>query len=191
MAIIFDVDNYQVDLVGGYYDAGDNIKFGLPLAFTTTLLSWSVIELKKKMPPHVVDSAHEAIRWAADYLLKVSAKLPDALYVQVGDAVVDHKCWIRPEDLPSPQPVYKVTPSAPGSDVAGETAAALAAASRVFKPLDADYGQRLLDTAKAAFAFADKHKAKYSDSLHSVVCPFYCSYNGFTVSTYHPSTCEH
>nr|GEX30671.1 endoglucanase 1-like [Tanacetum cinerariifolium] len=29
--------SYMVDLVGGYYDAGDNVKFGLPMAFTTTM----------------------------------------------------------------------------------------------------------------------------------------------------------
>jgi len=34
----------QVDLVGGYYDVGDNVKFGFPMAFTTTMLSWRVIE---------------------------------------------------------------------------------------------------------------------------------------------------
>ena len=33
-----------VDLVGGYYDAGDHVKFGLPMAFTVTVLSWSIIE---------------------------------------------------------------------------------------------------------------------------------------------------
>ena len=27
----------QVDLTGGYYDAGDNVKFGFPMAFTATL----------------------------------------------------------------------------------------------------------------------------------------------------------
>ncbi|KAH9321924.1 hypothetical protein KI387_016563, partial [Taxus chinensis] len=26
-----------VDLVSGYYDAGDNLKFGLPMAFTVTM----------------------------------------------------------------------------------------------------------------------------------------------------------
>ncbi|KAL4583272.1 hypothetical protein LXL04_007840 [Taraxacum kok-saghyz] len=33
-----------VDLVGVYYDARDNVMFGFPMAFTTTMLSWSVIE---------------------------------------------------------------------------------------------------------------------------------------------------
>ena len=36
------------------------------------------------MPNQVVDNVHEAIRWATDYLLKASAQLPHALYVQVG-----------------------------------------------------------------------------------------------------------
>nr|GEV34612.1 endoglucanase 17-like [Tanacetum cinerariifolium] len=39
----------KVDIVGGYYDAGDNIKFGFPMAFTTTMLSWSVLEFGGKM----------------------------------------------------------------------------------------------------------------------------------------------
>lgn len=71
----------QVDLVGGYYDAGDNVKFGFPMAFTTTMLSWSVIEfgglMKSELP-----NAKEAIRWATDYLLKATAH-PDTIYVQV------------------------------------------------------------------------------------------------------------
>ncbi|KAL4564621.1 hypothetical protein LXL04_028687 [Taraxacum kok-saghyz] len=33
------LDPDMVDLVGGYYDAGDNVKFGFPMAFTTTMLS--------------------------------------------------------------------------------------------------------------------------------------------------------
>ena len=28
--------------MGGYYDAGDNVKYGLPMAFTVTTLAWGV-----------------------------------------------------------------------------------------------------------------------------------------------------
>lgn len=71
----------QVDLVGGYYDAGDNVKFGFPMAFTTTMLSWSVIEFGGLMKSEL-GNAREAIRWATDYLLKATAH-PDTIYVQV------------------------------------------------------------------------------------------------------------
>lgn len=73
---------FQVDLVGGYYDAGDNVKFGLPMAFTTTLLSWSVIEFGTSMR-NELDNAKDAVRWGTDYLLKAATSTPGALYIQV------------------------------------------------------------------------------------------------------------
>lgn len=33
-----------LDLSKGMYDAGDLIKFGFPMAFTATVLSWSILE---------------------------------------------------------------------------------------------------------------------------------------------------
>ncbi|KAL6004291.1 Esterase/lipase/thioesterase [Asimina triloba] len=168
----------HVDLVGGYYDAGDNVKFGLPMAFTTTLLSWSIIEFGHSMP-HQVENAREALRWGTDYLLKAATATPNTLYVQVGDPNSDHRCWERPEDMDTPRNVYKVSTQSPGSDVAAETAAALAAASIVFKDSDPSYSSKLLQTAKQVFDFADRYRGAYSDSLGSAVCPFYCSYSGY------------
>ncbi|KAJ0570804.1 putative cellulase [Helianthus annuus] len=54
----------QVDLVGWYYDAGDNIKFGFPMAFITTMPSWSVLEFGGVMKSEL-GNAKTAIRWAA------------------------------------------------------------------------------------------------------------------------------
>ncbi|XP_058781730.1 endoglucanase 1-like isoform X2 [Vicia villosa] len=102
-----DGSSYHVDLVGGYYDAGDNIKFGLPMAFTTTLLAWSVIEFGNSMH-NQIDNAREAIRWSADYLLKAATTTPNTLYVQVGEPSMEHGCWERPEDMDTPRNVYKV-----------------------------------------------------------------------------------
>lgn len=71
-----------MDLVGGYYDAGDNVKFGLPMAFTTTMLAWSVIEFGNQMGGQI-NYARDAVRWGTDYLLKAATAAPDTLYVQV------------------------------------------------------------------------------------------------------------
>uniref|UniRef100_A0A2N9ETW4 Endoglucanase n=1 Tax=Fagus sylvatica TaxID=28930 RepID=A0A2N9ETW4_FAGSY len=166
-----------VDLTGGYYDAGDNVKFGFPMAFTTTLLSWSIIDFGRNMGPEL-SNAVKSVKWGSDYLLKATA-VPDVVFVQVGDAYSDHNCWERPEDMDTLRTVYKIDRAHPGSDVAGETAAALAAASIVFRSRDPAYSTLLLNRAVRVFEFADRHRGAYSASLRRAVCPFYCDVNGY------------
>lgn len=137
----------QVDLTGGYYDAGDNVKFGFPMAFTATMLAWSIIDFGRDMTPFDLAHALDALRWAADYLLKATSHAPAAIYVQVGNAAADHSCWERPEDMDTARTTYKVDPDHPGSDVAGESAAAMAAASIVFRGRDSAYSALLLSRA--------------------------------------------
>ncbi|XAR59099.1 Cellulase [Bertholletia excelsa] len=176
-------DGWQVntDLTGGYYDAGDNVKFGFPMAFTTTLLAWSVIEFGGSMPPGELRNTMVAIRWVTDYLLKTISQLPNRIFVQVGDPVIDHSCWERPEDMDTARTVYTVEAPNPASDVAGETAAALAAASIAFRSSDPGYAETLLRAAVAAFQFADTYRGAYSDNLNirDGVCPFYCDFDGY------------
>ncbi|XP_075491684.1 endoglucanase 17-like [Primulina tabacum] len=167
----------HVDLVGGYYDAGDNVKFGFPMAFTTTMLSWSVIEFGGLMKGEL-QNAKEAIRWATDYLLKATAH-PDTIYVQVGDAGKDHACWERPEDMDTPRSVFKIDKNTPGTEVAAETAAALAAASLVFRKSDPNYSKILARRAMGVFEFADKYRGAYSNGLRQFVCPYYCDFSGY------------
>ncbi|TVT98553.1 hypothetical protein EJB05_56128, partial [Eragrostis curvula] len=168
----------NVDLTGGYYDGGDNVKFGFPMAFTTTMLSWSVLEHGGRMKSRVGD-ARAAVRWGADYLLKAATRTPGTLYVGVGDADADHRCWERPEDMDTPRTVYAVSASAPGSDVAGETAAALAAASMAFRAADPAYAARLLAAARDVMELAVGHQGKYSDYVGGDVGAYYASYSGY------------
>ena len=60
-----------VDLVGGYYDAGDHVKFGLPMAFTVTMLSWGAIDFADDVAA-AGEWGHtlEAIKWGTDYFVK-------------------------------------------------------------------------------------------------------------------------
>jgi hypothetical protein len=61
----------QVDLTGGYYDAGDNVKFGFPMAFTVTMLAWGVIEYKTQLQSaNQLAYALDAIQWGTDYFIK-------------------------------------------------------------------------------------------------------------------------
>ncbi|KAK6236667.1 hypothetical protein SCA6_012004 [Theobroma cacao] len=172
----------NVDLVGGYYDAGDNVKYGLPMAFTTTTLAWSAIAYKSHLQAAgELENVRAAIRWGTDYFLKAAARR-DRLYVQVGDPVKDHECWVRPEKMKTPRTVLQINASAPGTEIAAETAAAMAASSMVFRGTDRAYARRLLNKAKLLFEFAKSHKGTYDGE-----CPFYCSYSGYNVLAHQQS----
>nr|QCQ73715.1 endo-(1,4)-beta-D-glucanase [Litchi chinensis] len=154
-----------VDLVGGYYDAGDHVKFGLPMAYTSTMLAWGVIEYRKEISDlNQMGDALWAIRWATDYFIKAHPE-PNVLWGEVGDGDSDHYCWERAEDMTTPRDAYKIDKDHPGSDLAAETAAALAAASIAFKPYNSSYSNLLLLHAKQLFSFADRFRGLYDDSI--------------------------
>lgn len=69
----------------------------------------------------------------------------------MGDGNTDHYCWQRPEDMTTSRQAYKIDPSKPGSDLAGETAAAMAAASIVFRASNPSYSHTLLNHAYQVF----------------------------------------
>ncbi|GAB2296265.1 Endoglucanase [Dionaea muscipula] len=167
-----------VDLVGGYYDAGDNVKFGLPMAFTITMMSWSIIEYGRQMASQgELSHALEAVKWGTDYFIKAHPE-PDVLYGEVGDGNTDHYCWQRPEDMTTDRTAYRIDPSRPGSDLAGETAAAMAAASIVFRHYNPSYSNELLNHAYQLFDFADKYRGKYDNSI-TVAQKYYRSVSGY------------
>ncbi|XP_022155052.1 endoglucanase 5 [Momordica charantia] len=154
-----------VNLVGGYYDAGDHVKFGLPMAFVATILSWGAIDFNKEITDlNQMDNTLNAIKWAADYFIKAHPQR-NVLWGQVGDGASDHFCWERPEDMTTPRTAFKIDESHPGSDLAGETAAALAAASIAFKTYNSSYSDLLLVHAKELFTFADTFRGLYDDSI--------------------------
>ncbi|EEF46151.1 endoglucanase 16 [Ricinus communis] len=164
----------NVDLVGGYYDAGDNVKYGLPMAFTVTTLAWSTLAYKKELQAvGEFENAVAGIKWGTDYFLKASSRR-NRLYVQVGDPELDHQCWVRPEVMQTPRTVLQIDEKDPGTEIAAETSAAMAAASMVFRSLNHTYARRLLNKAKLLFTLAKAHKATYDGE-----CPFYCSYSGY------------
>lgn len=86
----------------------------------------------------------------------------------MGDPKKDHKCWDRPEDMTETRPLTQVNTSFPGSDVAAETAAAMASASLVFRTSNPTYSSTLLRHAKQLFIFADKYRGSYSESIPEV-----------------------
>ncbi|HBE16690.1 MAG TPA: endoglucanase [Cyanobacteria bacterium UBA11149] len=155
----------KIDLTGGWYDAGDHVKFGLPMAASTTILSWGLIEYgdgykKSGQYQYILDN----LRWVNDYFMKAHPSA-NVLWGQVGKASLDHDWWGPAEVMQMARPSYKIDQSCPGSDLAGETAAAMAASSMVFKETDATYANTLLRHAKELFQFAEEYQGIYSDCI--------------------------
>lgn len=86
----------------------------------------------------------------------------------MGDPKVDHPCWERPEDMKEKRPLTKIDVDTPGTEVAAETAAAMASASLVFKDSDPQYSATLLKHAKQLFDFAETKRGSYSVNIPEV-----------------------
>lgn len=167
-----------VDLSGGWYDAGDNVKFGFPMASSATVLAWGVVDYRDGYTRSgQLNEILAGIKWATDYFLKAHTS-DQEFWVQVGDGNADHNWWGSAEVMQMERPSYKVDANCPGSDVTGETAAALAAASMAFRATDGAYADKLLQNARSLYQFADTYKGKYSDCV-TAAASFYQSYSGY------------
>ncbi|GAA4965697.1 glycoside hydrolase family 9 protein [Actinoplanes utahensis] len=167
-----------LDLTGGWYDAGDHVKFGLPMAFTTTMLAWGAVENRQAYADsgqltHLLDN----LRVPNDYFIKAHPA-PDVLYGQVGKGDDDHKWWGPAEVMPMARPAYKIDATCGGSELAAETAAAMAASSLVFRPTDPAYADELVGHAEQLYSFADRVRRNYHECITDATS-FYRSWSGY------------
>ncbi|XP_076439115.1 endoglucanase E-4-like, partial [Babylonia areolata] len=159
-------DGQWRDLSGGWYDAGDFLKLNFPMAGSTTVLLWGLLKFQDGYSASgQLARMREVVRWPLDYLLKSWDAQNQILYGQVGNVNLDHSFWGRPEDMTMDRPVYTLTPTAPGSDLAAETAAALAAGYLAFKDTDPTYASGLLQAARSLYTFADTYRGYYHESI--------------------------
>jgi endoglucanase len=146
--------------------AAGNIKATAPIAFTTAVLSWAAAAF-----PAGFQSAGQAaalrdeIRWGADYLMKVHRSLPaqnlSLLVTRVGDIDSEVLLWYRPEDAPPgvQRSGYAIGMDAGAADLGGSVAAALAAASQIFRNSPQTTGEDV-EVPEADAAYADSLLAK-------------------------------
>jgi endoglucanase len=161
----------EVDLSGGFHDAGDFIKFGLTTGFTGSTLAWSLYEFPDAFrSAGLEDEAFNLLRWADDYFMRCTfldgSGNMVAFAQQVGDQS-DHTCgWMPPElrriDF-CPRKGYFVTEEKPAADTTASAAASLAASYLVFRNTDPVYAQKCLTHAIALYKFAAKYPSRVGD----------------------------
>ncbi|MBQ7835158.1 MAG: glycoside hydrolase family 9 protein [Ruminiclostridium sp.] len=173
-----DGSDVGLDLSGGFLDAGDNVKFNLPMSYTCSMLACSVIEdYDSYRESGQLDYILDNIRWGNDYFMKCHPE-ENVYYYQVGDGNADHSFWGSAEvvEAQMKRPSYKVDLNNGGSTVAAETAASLASAAVVFKDIDPSYSKECLKHAKELFSYSETVK---SDSGYTAANGFYTSNSGF------------
>jgi len=173
-----DGSDVGVDLSGGFYDAGDHVKFTLPMLSAMTLLSWGGIEYSEGYTAsgqrrYLLDT----IRWGMDWVMKAHAA-PFEFYGQVGNGRLDHSYWGPAETMAMPRPAYKITANQAGSEIAAEAAASLAAASILFREEDPAYATLMLTRAEQLFVFADQYRGTYTAAIPDAAL-YYNSYSGY------------
>ena len=153
---------------GGWYDAGDFMKFGLPMGFTVYCLlkcydafpestsfddnnSWSAIGTKDNIP----DILNEA-KVGTDYLIKAVISASQVVR-DVGNPAQDHQALTESGYANSDRLRNRTATNCDGADVPGFYAAALACMSVLYQKYDADYSTMCLQKAKDAYSFGKSH----------------------------------
>ena len=166
-------------VLGGYHDAGDHVKFGFPMAAFTTVLAWGGINFKSGYDKaSQTDYLVECLKWSTDYFIGCHTS-DNELVGQIGDGNADHSYWGRPEEMTMARPAFSITQQQPGSELAGETSAALAASSVFFRMAgyDSAYADECLDHAKTLYKFADEYRGVYTDAIPAT--GFYNDFGGY------------
>lgn len=86
-------DSTMIDEIkGGWYDAGDHVKFNLPMAYSASMLAWGLYQY-----PDGLEKCGEMknyvnnLEFVLDYL--AACDLGDEVVFQVGNGTIDHTWW--------------------------------------------------------------------------------------------------
>ncbi len=160
-AITWRDDCHTDDAVtGGFHDAGDHVKFGLPAGYAASTLGWSYYEYGDSFDDlGLTDHLQTITDYFCDYFkdcTTLSNGTVTNLIYQIGDGNADHAEWCAPEvQDSSSRTVYSTSSGA--SDIAGEYAAALAVNYINF------HNDEDLTYAKALFDFSTQYNTRATD----------------------------
>ncbi|KAF9055097.1 glycoside hydrolase family 9 protein [Hymenopellis radicata] len=122
-----DGQDVNVDLSGGYYDAGGTVS-----SFTIMSICWGATDFGQGYNlANQTAYLDSALRCGLDWLVKAHHS-DNTLFVQVADAEVDNAYWGGDQDIPTPRPSFQINSTSPGTDVAAGVSAAFSACSNLY-----------------------------------------------------------
>lgn len=156
----------KIDVSGGFHDAGDFVKFGLPQFYSGATLQWAMYEYGDIFEQNGDKQHFETILSQFTEYAKKCTFLDNndkvvAFCYQVGNGKTDHDYWGAPEIQTTERPVYFATEAKPATDITALAAAELAADYVNTKNEDS------LKYAKALFSFANDNSIKAVGDDHA------------------------
>lgn len=147
---------YNIDASGGFHDAGDHVKFGLPQGYAASMLGMSYYQFPDAYEENGLTTHLQIITdYFCDYFKRCtvydSAKNVVGFCYQVGEGNSDHGVWSAPETQTLNRPAYFATASNPATDEVSVAVAALAINYMNFKNVED------LQIAKDLFAFVQNN----------------------------------
>ncbi len=80
------------EVLGGWYDAGDHVKFNLPMAYSASMLAWGLYMYPEGLEKSgLMTSYAQNVEFVMDYLADCD-KGTEVVY-QVGNGTIDHTWW--------------------------------------------------------------------------------------------------
>lgn len=152
---------------GGWFDAGDHLKFTLTNAYSAALLGWGILEYGDGVEKcGEMEEYKRNLAWALDYVQ--ACDLGDEVVYMIGDGDFDHVWWGSAEVYMNKYELMKGETQRPyfttkNSCVTGQMAAALAVGYLVFKDSDPAKAESYLKHAENCFEIADKNRAVGDD----------------------------
>jgi endoglucanase len=152
-------DNYNGhQLDGGWYDAGDYVKFGMNGSYSLyCLLKGYDVFPNAYALTGSVPNILEQCKFATDYYCKAVID-ENTIVLDVGDANSDHQAGFQPSNNPGRS--GSEIKLCNGGDIPATYAACLALMSVLYRKYDDSYADDCLVKAKQAFAFAKKKFAQ-------------------------------
>jgi endoglucanase len=172
----------RIDASGGWWDAGDYLKFVQTTSYTVELMLTGVRDFPAQMGASAASSDFTAeARFGLEWLLRMWDDRTHTLYYQVGigsankSTASDHDVWRLPQSddtYGGADPLYRYIrnrpvfrAAAPGSPIspnlAGRDAAAFALCYQVYRLSDPSFAERCLFSAEHIFDLADAHPKRH------------------------------
>ena len=148
-----------VDVSGGFHDAGDHVKFGLPQGYSAMVLALGYYEFGQAFDELGQTAHYQTIMdYFCDYFTRCTVyngSSVEAFCYQVGDGGADHAYWGAPENQTGSRPAFFADASNPATDEVCVAIAALAIHAANF-PESAN-SETYLKTAKDLMTFVQKN----------------------------------